>query len=123
MYGDPFDGVDQRIEARIAGVNAGFQEVEIVPAFHGKAFCQQIVFRQIQVDESKGASCAISFYRLRLNQLSRQMVRFVQKKKADLRDMGSGCDMDLIIIFFGGEVVSAAEVVKLGVDLFKIPWI
>ena len=49
------------------------------------------------------------------------MTRFGQEKKTDLRDMGAGRDVDMVALPLGLKVISASEVVKCAIGLFKIP--
>ena len=72
--GDPFDGFDQRIEAPVAGGDAGFEKIEVIFPLDGKTFGQQVVTRQIEVDDRISAARAVAPGRLRLDEPARQVM-------------------------------------------------
>ena len=48
-------------------------------------------------------------------------MRLVQQKKTDLRNVGSGGDMDIEVMLIAGEIFSPAEIVESGVNFLEIP--
>ena len=115
------DGFDQAVEPGIPRGDAGFQEIQIIVPFDGKALRQQVIAGEVEIDDRERAARAVPPGRLRLNELSRQMMRLIQQEQADLRHMRAGGDVDIIIVLLGGKVFLPAEVVKLRVNLTEIP--
>ena len=82
-----------------------------------------VVFRQVKIDDLDVAGAAALAVRRGLEQPPRQMMRFGQKKEADLSDVRARRDVNQVIFGFGVEGVIARKAEKGFVHLLEVPGI
>ena len=125
-HGDALHRLDERVERRIARLDAALERRDVVPPLRREPPRERVVARKLQVDHAVGPARAAAALRLLpagrgLHELPRQVVRLVEEEEADLRDVRSGGDVDVPVALLAVEPPRERVVVELAVDLAEVP--
>ena len=125
-HGDALHRLDERVERRVARLDAALERRDVVAPLRREAPRQRVVARELQIDHAVGAARAAVALRTTprrrgLHELAGQVVRLVEEEEADLRDMRARRDVDVPVALLAVEAPRQRVVVELAVHLLEIP--
>ena len=121
--GHGLDLLDHAVECGIARGDAALEQVAIFQPLLLEALRDQVVARQIQIDDREAADLAGRLFSRRrcLQQPAGEMPALGEQEPADLRHVRTGGDVDVVILIIRLERVAAQEIVERRVDALEIP--
>lgn len=119
---DLLNFVNHAFEGGVAGLDTIFEEARAFGARLGKARCDAVVTREVEIDDAPRPHwLRRTPWRLRLEQPAGQVARLGQPEEAYLRDVRPGRHVDQTILIVGIERKAAREVEKLSINFFEVP--
>jgi len=121
--GDLLDAVDEAVEFGVARVDAAFEVGDGLALFLLEARGDAVVLGEVEVDDFDGAGGAAVAFGGTLEEAAGQISGFGEEVEADLGDVGSGGDVDQVVLGVDVEGVGAREMEKGFIDVFEVPGI
>lgn len=124
-HGHALDLFNGGIERTVARGDPGLEEGQAFQALMGEARGDAVVARQVEIDQGVGAGGGSGVVPAAtggcLDQARRQVACLGEQEPANLCHVGTGGDVDQVVLMVGVEGVGGGKVVQRAVDLFEIP--